>query len=300
MKKTSLLLFLIISGLTLTQCQTYDRSDFPVEDIQRLTENFNGDVGIFLMDLESGTTFEMNADTLFPTASTVKIPIMIGIFDKIEKGELMYDQMLTYDGEHDDTWGNDLINQLKPDAEVELSKLVHLMMSTSNNTASLWNQYLAGSGTEINSLMDSLGYESTRVNSRTDGRQEDWEAYGWGQTTPRELAQMMGQIYRGEMISQAASEQMYRIMTRNYWDGEALSQIPPYVQVASKNGAVSESKSEVLLVNGRSGDYLFAVMTKNQVDAGYEDDNEGFQLLRDISKIVYHHFEPDDDWSPVL
>jgi beta-lactamase class A len=300
MKKTSLLLFLIISGLTLTQCQTYDRSDFPVEDIQRLTENFNGDVGIFLMDLESGTTFEMNADTLFPTASTVKIPIMIGIFDKIEKGELMYDQMLTYDGEHDDTWGNDLINQLKPDAEVELSKLVHLMMSTSNNTASLWNQYLAGSGTEINSLMDSLGYESTRVNSRTDGRQEDWEAYGWGQTTPRELAQMMGQIYRGEMISQAASEQMYRIMTRNYWDGEALSQIPPYVQVASKNGAVSESKSEVLLVNGRSGDYLFAVMTKNQVDAGYEDDNEGFQLLRDISKIVYHYFEPDDDWSPVL
>ncbi|HKL14236.1 MAG TPA: serine hydrolase [Balneolaceae bacterium] len=297
MKKPSLLLFLIISGFALIQCQRYDRSDFPAEDIQRLADNFNGDVGIFIMDLETGATFEMNADTLFPTASTIKIPIMIGIFNKIEQGDLSYDQILSYDGEHDDTWGNDLINQLKPGAEVELSKLVHLMMSTSNNTASLWNQHLAGSGTEINILMDSLGFEQTRVNSRTDGRQENREAYGWGQSTPGELAQMMRQIYSGEIISKAASEQMFRIMTRNYWDGEALSQIPPYINVASKNGAVSRSKSEVLLVNGPSGDYLFALMTKNQADAGYDDDNEGFQLLRDISDVLYHHFEPGDNWT---
>jgi beta-lactamase class A len=297
--KRAIHLFLLMSlALTTLQCDTYDRNNFPINEIHQLTDGFGGDVGIYLMDLESGETFEMNADTLFPTASTVKIPIMIGIFDKIEKGELMYDQMLTYDGEHDDTWGNDLINQLKPGSDVELSKLVHLMMSTSNNTASLWNQYLAGTGTDINILMDSLGFEKTRVNSRTEGRQQDWEVYGWGQTTPKELAMLLLQIYRGNVISPAASEQMYRIMTRNYWDGEALSQIPPYVQVASKNGAVSESKSEVLLVNGRSGDYLFAVMTKNQADAGYEDNNEGFQLLRDVSALLYHHFEPDDDWAP--
>jgi beta-lactamase class A len=297
--KRAIHLFLLMSlALTTLQCDTYDRNNFPINEIHQLTDGFGGDVGIYLMDLESGETFEMNADTLFPTASTVKIPIMIGIIDKIEKGELMYDQMLTYDGEHDDTWGNDLINQLKPGSDVELSKLVHQMMSTSNNTASLWNQYLAGTGTDINILMDSLGFEKTRVNSRTEGRQQDWEVYGWGQTTPKELAMLLLQIYRGNVISPAASEQMYRIMTRNYWDGEALSQIPPYVQVASKNGAVSESKSEVLLVNGRSGDYLFAVMTKNQADAGYEDDNEGFQLLRDVSALLYHHFEPDDDWAP--
>jgi len=298
MKRAIHLLLLMSLALTTLQCDTYDRNNFPINEIHQLTDGFGGDVGIYLMDLESGETFEMNADTLFPTASTVKIPIMIGIFDKIEKGELMYDQMLTYDGEHDDTWGNDLINQLKPGSDVELSKLVHLMMSTSNNTASLWNQYLAGTGTDINILMDSLGFEKTRVNSRTEGRQQDWEVYGWGQTTPKELAMLLLQIYRGNVISRAASEQMYRIMTRNYWDGEALSQIPPYVQVASKNGAVSESKSEVLLVNGRSGDYLFAVMTKNQADAGYEDNNEGFQLLRDVSALLYHHFEPDDDWAP--
>jgi beta-lactamase class A len=281
------------------QCQRSTRANLPVAELESLADNFNGDVGMFVMDLATGARFEMNADTLFPTASTIKIPILIGMFDKIEKGELSYRETVTYGSEHDYTWANDIISQLEPGAEVEISKLIHLMMSTSNNTASLWNQHLAGTGTAINALMDSLGYELTRVNSRTEGRDKDWEIYGWGQTTPRELAQMMLDIYRGIVISPAASEQMYRIMTRNYWDGEALSEIPPYVNVASKNGAVSRSKSEVLLVNAPSGDYLFSVITKNQEDEGYDDDNEGFQLLRDVSRVLYHHFEPNDTWEPV-
>lgn len=297
MKCLSKTVVALLLALTAVQCNTYDRSELPVDEIQAFADQFGGDVGIYLEDLKTGETFVMNADSIFPTASTVKIPIMIRLFDKIDKDELEYDQMLIYDGEHDDTWGKDLINQLEIGSEVELSKLIHLMMSTSNNTASLWNQYLAGTGTEINLLMDRLGFEQTRVNSRTDGRQQDWEAYGWGQTTPRELARMMLEIYRGEIISPSASEQMYRVMTRNYWDGEALSRIPPSVNVASKNGAVSRSKSEVLLVNGPSGDYLFALMTKNQSDAGYEDDNEGFQLLRDFSQLLYRHFEPGDNWT---
>lgn len=299
MKYGTFLTAILFVVLTTVQCSTTEQRTFPVDEIQALTDEFGGDAGIYLEDLVTGEVFEIHSDTLFPTASTVKIPILLGIFDKIEKGELTYNQAVAYDGEHDYTWSTDIINQLEMGAEVELSKLVHLMMSTSNNTASLWCQHLAGTGTEINRLMENLGFEHTRVNSRTEGRQDAYDQYGWGQTTPRELAKLVHQIYRGEMISPAASEQMYRIMTRNYWDGEALSEIPPHIQVASKNGAVSRAKSEVLLVHAPSGDYLLSVMTKNEEDEGYDDDNEGFQFLRDVSRIVYRHFEPQEEWEPV-
>jgi len=176
--------------------------------------------------------------------------------------------------------------------------LIHLMMTTSNNTASLWNQYLAGTGTEINRWLAENGYEETRVNSRTEGRDEDFQRYGWGQTTPREMAGLLEGIFRGEVVSETASEQMYRIMSRNYWDGEALSQIPPTVNVASKNGAVRASRSEVLLVNAPSGDYLFSVITKNQEDTSYEYDNEGWVIIRNLSSLLYNHFEPNSDWTP--
>jgi beta-lactamase class A len=91
---------------------------------------------------------------------------------------------------------------------------------------------------------------------------------------------------------------MYRIMTRNFWDGEALSQIPPYINVASKNGAVSRSRSEVLMVNAPSGDYVLCIITKNQDDNTWDFENEGWVLARTISRLVWKTFEPGDTWEP--
>ena len=270
----------------------------PAQEIQKLTQNFSGDIGIYVKDLETGAEFGINADTVFPTASMVKIPILIKTFDKIEQGELDYQMEVKYGPEPDYEYSGDIISNLLPGTEVALSELIHLMMTTSNNTASLWNQYLAGTGTEINRWLVENGYQETRVNSRTEGRDEDFQRYGWGQTTPREMARLLEGIFRGEVVSETASEQMYRIMSRNYWDGEALSQIPPTVNVASKNGAVRASRSEVLLVNSPSGDYLFSVITKNQEDTSYEYENEGWVVIRNLSSLLYNHFEPDSEWTP--
>ncbi|MCC5915112.1 MAG: serine hydrolase [Balneolaceae bacterium] len=288
---------LIILMIACTQDQ-HDRSEIPLGEISSLVESFNGVAGVYVKDLETGTVAEVNADTVFPTASMVKVPIMVKIFDLIEKGELGYRDDVEYGPEPEYEYSGDIIAYLEPGTEISIAQLIHLMMSVSNNTGSLWLQHLAGSGTAINEKMAELGLENTRVNSRTDGRSDAFSQYGWGQTTPKEMATLVEGIYRGEIVSPHASEQMYRIMTRNYWDHEAMSIIPPTVQVASKNGSVRQSKSEVVLVNGPSGDYLFSVVTKNQEDTRNEYDNEGWVLIREVSRILYDHFEPDSDWTP--
>lgn len=265
--------------------------------IQKRVEGFRGDVGIFVKNLKTGEEVAINADSLFPTASMIKVPITIGIFDKIEKGELKYDSVLTY---RDSLLyaGEDILGSFKDGEKISLSKVLMLMITTSDNTASLWCQYLAGTGTAINAWLDDHGFAHTRVNSRTEGRQENWKQYGWGQTTPREMAELLMRIHEGNIISKRASERIYRNLTRIYWDGEALSQIPPYVQVASKQGAVNKSRSEVVLVNAPHGDYVFCVVTKNQEDESWTSDNEGYVLLRDISALLWKHYEPDADWKP--
>jgi beta-lactamase class A len=172
------------------------------------------------------------------------------------------------------------------------------MITTSDNTASLWCQQLAGTGIEINKWLSENGYQSTRVNSRTPGREANRSLYGWGQTTPREMANLVVAIREGKIISPRASERIYRNLTRIYYDGEALSQIPPDVQVASKQGAVNQSRSEVVLVNAPHGDYVFCVITKNQKDESWTTDNEGYVLLRTVSKILWNYFEPNSTWQP--
>ena len=264
--------------------------------MQELVEGFQGDVGIYVQNLKTGTIAQINADTIFPTASMIKVPIMCGIFDKIEKGELKYDESLVY---KDSLLyaGEDILGSFKDGEKIKLGKVQMLSITTSDNTASLWLQKLVG-GENINKWLEANGFISTRVNSRTAGRQGDWRKYGWGQTTPREMAVLVKMIYQGAAINPAASERMYRNMVRIYWDGEALSQIPPYVQAASKQGAVDQSRSEVVLVNAPHGDYVFCIATKNQKDTSWEIDNEGYRMIRSLSKLLWNHFEPKSKWKP--
>jgi beta-lactamase class A len=239
----------------------------------------------------------INADTIFPTASMIKVPITIGMFNKIESGEIKYDSILTY---KDSLLyeGEDILGSFKNDEKIALSKVMMLMITTSDNTASLWCQFLAGKGTTINQLLANNGLEKTRVNSRTPGREANRTKYGWGQTTPREMAELVVKIREGKIISPRASERIYRNLARIYWDSEALSQIPPNVHVASKSGAVNQSKSEVVLVNAPGGDYVFCVITKNQQDQRWEPDNEGCVIIREISRILWNYFEPKSNWQP--
>lgn len=304
MKPKPTFLYLLFLAAIFTQFQTVraqavkEKTDAALQrKLQELTRNFKGDVGIYVRHLKTGQTAALSADTVFPTASMVKVPILIGLLHKMERGELDYHKQITYRDSLLYTGESDLVGLFRDSVQVSLSKMMMLMITTSDNTASLWCQSLAG-GTAINSWLETNGFRHTRVNSRTPGREASRKMYGWGQTTPREMANLLVRIREGKAVSTAASDRMYRNLTHIYWDGEALSEIPPHVQVASKQGAVDRSRSEVVLVNAPSGDYVFCVITKNQQDISYEYNNAGFVLLRDVSRLLWQHFEPKSPWKP--
>jgi beta-lactamase class A len=265
--------------------------------IEALIKDFHGEIGIYVKNLENNKVVAINADTVFPTASIVKVPILIGVMDKINRGELSYHQQLKY---RDSLLyaGADILGSFKDTEKVELSKVMMLMLTMSDNTASLWLQSLAGTGTRINEILDSLGFKNTRVNSRTPGREAIRNIYGWGQTTPAEIATIFERIYKGEIISKAASDKMLRLLNRNYFDIVSVSEIPPYATVFTKYGAVNQVRNEVVLVKGRKSKYVFAVFTKNNKDQSWKNENEAWVLTRKISKLLWDHYEPGDKWAP--
>ena len=290
------ILFFIIATLPLLV--TAQKADKKLEaKLKEAISGYNGDIGIYVKNLRTGKLVSINADAIFPTASIVKVPILIGIMDKIERGELKYDEeiiykdSLLYEGE-------DILGSFKNNEKIALKKVMMLMLTTSDNTASLWLQSLAGKGTRINEILDSLRFKSTRVNSRTPGREDNRTQYGWGQTTPAEMAKLFEMIYRNQVISPSASERMQRVLGRNFWDAEGLSQIPPYIEVYSKNGAVNASRSEIMIVNAVHNPYIFSVFTKNNKDVSWGDTNEAWIVTRKISKMLWEYFEPKDKWEP--
>lgn len=268
--------------------------------LEALARGFRGTVGIYVRHLPTGATVALKADTVFPTASMIKVPILLALFDQVEHGRLDLDARVPYPDTLNYKYveSTDVVGYMQPGDTLPVSELAFLMLSVSDNVASLWLQALVGGGSAVNEWLAAHGFHETRVNSRTPGREAARTKYGWGQTTPREIARALVMIRQGTVVSPTASEQMYRMLTNAYWKDEALSQIPPTVQVASKQGFVDRSRSEVLLVNAPGGDYVLAVITKNQADTSYTPENEGGRLIRAVSRAVYEHFNPGDGWRP--
>ena len=256
-------------------------------NLNDMVTSFRGDVGVYAKNLKTGEEIAINADALFPTASMVKVPILLTLFQKIQNGDIEYDSTFIWTADVVNYSDDGILSCFKDSSSISVSKIISLMITYSDNLASLWCQQLSGGGIEINRWLDAYGFTQTRMNSRTPDRQDDWEIYGWGQTTPREMAGLVQLVHENKAVSPWASEEMYRYLTRIYWDDEALSAIPRTVQVASKQGAVNASRSEVLLVNAPAGDYVFCVITKNQEDESWHEKNEGYVLLREVSALLW-------------
>ncbi|WP_033410855.1 serine hydrolase [Segetibacter koreensis] len=264
--------------------------------LEKLVEGFNGQVGIYVENLKNGKSAAINPDTLFPTASMIKVSIQCGLMDKIEKGLLKYNQKLVYNDSIVYP-GEDILGSFKNNDTIQLSKVALLMITMSDNTASRWLQNLVG-GDYVNNWLGENGFINMRINSKVAGRENMYNTYGWGVTTPREMCRLFTMIAKGQAVSEAASERMVRNMGRIYWDDKALSQIPPYVHTISKHGSLNESRSETVLVNAPHGDYVFSVITKNLKDQTWTPDNEAIVLIKNLSSLLWQHFEHKSKWKP--
>ncbi len=293
MKNLFLIALIFVSSISFAQ-----KRDIKLEGkLKSLTEGFRGKMGVYVIDLKKNKIASINEDTIYPTASIVKIPILVGIMHKIHDGDLKFHQRMTYTDSLYYDEGDDILASFKSGQTIELGRIISLMLSYSDNCASLWLQGLSGGGTVINQYMDQLGLKNTRVNSRTPGRENARNVYGWGQTTPKEIASLMKMIVDDKIIDRQYSEKMLRMMGRQFWDEVGLSQIPPNIFVADKNGEVDQSRGEVMYVNAPHP-YIFVVCSKENEDTSWKNNNEAWVLIRRLSSTVFHHFNPRISYDP--
>jgi beta-lactamase class A len=268
-------------------------------DIEHAIQGFEGTVGVYARRLGEKEEVAILADETFPTASLVKVPILLKLLDRVGKGEVSWTEPLTYTRERLYS-GGDLLGRFAEGETIKLAELIFLMESKSDNSASLWCQELAGGGAAINAWLDDKGWKATRVNSRTPGREKERELWGWGQTTPREMAGFLVAIRERKAVSCDADDYADRALGRTFLIDEALSSLPASVHVISKQGAVSASRSEVLLVSAPSGPFVLCVITRDQKDQSWEPSNAGYRLLRKITALAWARFEPGAPYPPSL
>lgn len=290
-------LMFLVSGCCTTQRMSQDRASSLRGELNEAIEKFDGEVGVYFRKLDDTCEIAIRAEELFPTASLIKVPMTMALLAQVEAGLLDWKTPIVHQASKSSKVGEDLMAKFMDGSQISLDKLIFLTQSVSDNTAARLVQDLAGGGAAINQWLALQGWEQTRVNARVENRSQDYQFYGWGQTTPKEMAGMLVALRERRAISPQADEYLDRMLGKAYWDDEALSAIPSDIHVISKQGAVNASRSEVLLVSAPSGPYVLCVITRNQTDQSWGDDNEGFQLLRRISQLVWNAMEPNHPYE---
>lgn len=266
-----------------------------------LIKAHQGDVAIFIKDLKTGETFEYDADTPMPTASLIKFPVMVAAYDAVENGKLNLDDMLELKAEDKVPGSGILTNHFSPGAKISLRDAIHLMIVYSDNTAT--NMVLDKLGIPpTRELMAKLGYPETQVHSKTFRRDtsidlERSKKYGLGSTTAREMAGLAEQVYNGKVVSKDASKKMMAHLFACADKSNVPRDLPRDAKVAHKTGAIEVVRTDGGIIETPHGPIAYCILTNNNKDQRWTNDNEGDVLCAHIGLATYNYFNSKNDAS---
>jgi serine-type D-Ala-D-Ala carboxypeptidase (penicillin-binding protein 5/6) len=253
-----------------------------------------GDVAIAVKHLKTGDTFEHNAEKPMPTASLIKFPVMIAAYEAARQGKLELDDMIELKNDDKVPGSGVLTGHFSAGAKISVRDAIRLMIVYSDNTAT--NLVLDKLGLKTtNVTMDSLGCPETRVHSKvfradTSIAPERSKKYGLGSTTAEDMVTLAEHLHKGELVSAEASQQMLEHMFACDDKKKVPRSLPPGTRVAHKTGSVNASRTDAGIMETPSGPIAFCILTTNNKDQRWTEDNEGDLFCAEVGSAIYLFF----------
>ena len=252
-------------------------------DLQRLAIDASGVVGISVVDLSSGQRFGVNEELVFPQGSAIKIPILIELFRRADRGELNLTDRLPVRA-NSQVGGSGLLQYFSDGgSELSLHDLAIAMIVLSDNSAT--NVLIDRLGMDqVSRTMAETGAGQTKL-QRKMIRPEESAKGNENLSTPKEAADLMVRIARCDLPVSAASCARIRAILEISKSGAFRDPIPASVPVAWKPGGIEGAQTAWGLVNVPGGPYAIAIM----VSYG-GDDADLNRPIREISSAAYKYF----------
>jgi len=277
MAKPSIGLRILACGaiaLVAVTCLAAESADSLDDVLLPLLEPHEGRVAAAVRHLESGIGFTYRADDRMPTASLVKLPVMVATYAAVHAGKARLDDRITL-AAADLVPGSVVLDKLSPGAEFTLRDAVRMMIAASDNTAT--NIVLARIGLPAtNALLDQLTLPGIRLNSfvyRRDTAPDPGlsRACGLGCGTAAEFVELLALIHSGDLerrglVAAGDSQAMIDHLLACEDRGMSPRDLPAGYRVAHKTGLVSGTRTDAGLILGPAGPIAFCVLTADNRD----------------------------------
>jgi beta-lactamase class A len=259
--------------------------------LDSIADAHHGVVGYSVIDLETGARISRRGDETFPTASLIKVPILVTVYDLVAKGQLSLDDPLTV-LKIDQVPGSGVIQFLHNGTVLTVQDAAWLMSTISDNTATnlLLDRIIIR---RVWAKMDSLGLTHTRVHSKSFLRSssvamDSSVKYGLGVTTPNEMARLFELLAKGRAVNPASDSAMLHILEHNTTDF-MLQRFAGGARAAHKDGETDAVRTECTLWYLRNR-VVACVMSKENKDQRWILDNEPQLTLANMGLAIINAF----------
>lgn len=251
-------------------------------------------IGIAYYDLGTGSSWSRNGSEVFHAASTMKVPVMMALFAKIERGELSLDQPIPVTNEFVSIYDGSTFS-ISPDEDSDpelydhtgeslpLEELIRRMIVRSSNLATNIVIQLVGAE-NVMAMMKEIGADEMRVLRGV----EDIKAYRAGMNNTSTAGDLM--IVLREIATRAArpgespADAMIDILAHQEFNDGIPAGLPEGVRVAHKTGSITEIYHDAAIVYPQDSDpYVLVVLT------GGTSDEEASKTVAAISHAFWNH-----------
>jgi len=247
--------------------------------IKPIISNFHYPIGIAFLDLNSNEKYQFNEREIFPTASAIKIEILIHLMKEHERGNLnLYENIQVKDR----TGGSGLLQYFdQSDLRLSFYNLALLMIQQSDNAAT--NILIDKLGMEnINKTIQQLGLKSTKLQRKM----MDFEARKLGKeniSSPEDKLKLLEIIYKQQFLSDSLNNEVLKILSIPK-STPLLNDIYEELTLASKGGELDDVRCEMGIFFCKDFNYILVVMTKDLPHSKIGED-----MIGKISKIVFDY-----------
>ena len=251
------------------------------QELLKCAERLGGECAFVIKNLRTGETLSHRETLTVPSASLIKVPVMIEIMRQVKSGELALDRRFTVEPE--DIVPYSVLEFLDSGNRYTLLDLLKLTTVYSDNTAANLLIDLAGMD-RVNAGMRALGLTETTLNRKM----MDFAARKTGlenMTTAGEMAQIMLRLYAGELLGREYDEQILAIMKGQADECMMRVDLPDDLPIARKSGELECLNHEMAVVYTDHGDYLYVFFVW-----GTATNNDSREILQRTSKTVFDCF----------
>ncbi|MGD1875757.1 MAG: serine hydrolase [Mastigocoleus sp.] len=232
--------------------------------------------GIFVLDLDNGSYVDLNGSTIFPTASTIKIPILIAFFQDVDAGKISLEETLTMTQDTIAKGSGDMQFQ-SPGTKFSAIQVADKMMTISDNTATNMLIVRMGGIEALNRRFRSWGLVSTIIRNQLPDIQ------GTNTSSPVELGNLMVQIDKGKLVSLRSRDRILDIMGRNTRRHLLPVGLGEGATIFHKTGNIGKMIGDVGLVNLPSGKrYIISTMVVRP-----RNNSSAQKFINSVSRVVY-------------